>query len=119
MRVRNWTISLAALSLAGTAAAQSASGPIRPQAIRQDVRILSSDAFAGRAPGERGEEKTLAHLRAEFQKAGLEPGGAGGSSVVYALGRQVADIDRWPSWRSTKDAAEFAGERAKTPALRR
>lgn len=35
---------------------------------------LSSDAFEGRAPGTAGEEKTIALLQAEFQKAGLKPG---------------------------------------------
>jgi Zn-dependent M28 family amino/carboxypeptidase len=40
-------------------------------------------------------------------------------AVVYALGRRVADSDRWPGWRSTKEAAEFAAERAKSAASRR
>jgi Zn-dependent M28 family amino/carboxypeptidase len=40
-------------------------------------------------------------------------------AVVYALGRRVADSGRWPDWRSTPDAAEFAAERAKTAASRR
>lgn len=48
-------------------------------AIREDVRILSSDAFQGRGPGERGETMTLAYLKAQFEAAGLSPGGPNGS----------------------------------------
>ncbi|WP_179640882.1 M28 family peptidase [Sphingomonas guangdongensis] len=66
---------LAAL-LAAPAAAQS---PIRADAIRADVRTLSSDAFEGRGPGTRGETRTLEHLRRAFAAAGLKPGGPNGS----------------------------------------
>jgi len=48
-------------------------------AIREDVRTLSSDAFQGRGPGERGETMTLAYLRGQFEAAGLAPGGPNGS----------------------------------------
>lgn len=77
--MRKWILSLVAVSLSVIASAQPVTNPIRPAAIREDVRILSSDAFAGRGPGERGEQMTLAHLRAEFRKAGLRPGGPNGS----------------------------------------
>jgi Zn-dependent M28 family amino/carboxypeptidase len=40
---------------------------------------LSSDAFQGRGPGERGETMTLAYLRSQFEAAGLVPGGPNGS----------------------------------------
>ncbi len=48
-------------------------------AIREDVRILSSESFQGRGPGERGETMTLAYLKAQFEAAGLSPGGPNGS----------------------------------------
>ena len=43
--------------------------------ITADVRILSSDEFAGRAPASEGETLTIAHLVAQLKSAGLEPGG--------------------------------------------
>lgn len=42
--------------------------------LSQGVQILSSDAFEGRFPASPGEEKTIAFLKEEFEKAGLEPG---------------------------------------------
>jgi Zn-dependent M28 family amino/carboxypeptidase len=69
----------AALLLAAPAAAQVDPSPIQADAIREDVRTLSSDAFQGRGPGERGETLTLAHLRQQFEAAGLKPGGPDGS----------------------------------------
>ncbi len=76
--MRRWA--LLAAAMAPQAAAQTAPpSPVQAEAIREDVRILSSDAFLGRGPGERGETATLAHLRAQFEAAGLQPGGPGGS----------------------------------------
>ncbi len=69
---------VAMLLLPALASAQAPS-PIQPAAIREDVRILSSDAFQGRGPGERGETATLAYLRDQFEAAGLSPGGPNGS----------------------------------------
>jgi len=43
--------------------------------ITEDVRILASDDFAGRAPATAGEEKTVEYLISRLQEAGLEPGG--------------------------------------------
>ncbi|MFP7723865.1 M28 family metallopeptidase [Lysobacter sp. A3-1-A15] len=42
--------------------------------FRSHVRTLSSDEFAGRAPGSIGEEKTVEYLTAQFQRLGLKPG---------------------------------------------
>ena len=38
------------------------------------VKLLSSDAFGGRAPGTDGEQKTADYLVAQFQRLGLQPG---------------------------------------------
>ena len=43
--------------------------------LSQDVKVLSSDAFEGRAPNSAGETKTLDYLIAGFKAAGLQPGG--------------------------------------------
>jgi Zn-dependent M28 family amino/carboxypeptidase len=42
--------------------------------LAHDVQILSSDDFEGRFPASLGEEKTIAFLKEEFEKVGLEPG---------------------------------------------
>ncbi|HXT71080.1 MAG TPA: M28 family metallopeptidase [Vicinamibacterales bacterium] len=48
-------------------------------AILVDIKKLSSDEFAGRAPGSKGEELTIAYLTDQFKAAGLEPGNPDGS----------------------------------------
>ncbi|MDO9487809.1 MAG: M28 family peptidase, partial [Sphingomonadaceae bacterium] len=63
----------AALALAAPATAQ-----ISADRIKADVKILASDDFAGRGPGQIGEEKTIKFLAAQFGKAGLAPGGEKG-----------------------------------------
>ena len=42
--------------------------------LAQDVQTLSSDEYEGRFPASPGEEKTIAFLKEEFEKAGLKPG---------------------------------------------
>jgi hypothetical protein len=64
---------LLSLLLAGASAPA-----ISPAEIKADVRELSSDAFAGRGPGEDGEAATLAYLEAQFAAAGLQPAGENG-----------------------------------------
>jgi Zn-dependent M28 family amino/carboxypeptidase len=66
----------ALLATPGMALAQSAP-PISVETMKTVTKTLSSDAFEGRAPGSAGEEKTLAYLKAQFEKAGLKPGNKG------------------------------------------
>ncbi len=47
--------------------------------MKEMTKVLSSDAFEGRAPGSAGEEKTTAYLVEKFKAAGLAPGGKDGS----------------------------------------
>jgi Zn-dependent M28 family amino/carboxypeptidase len=47
--------------------------------LAEHVRVLSSDAFEGRAPGTAGETKTVAYISEQFRRAGLQPGGPNGS----------------------------------------
>jgi Zn-dependent M28 family amino/carboxypeptidase len=76
------TLALAACdSLPGMASASAAlggsevpAGQISETTMKDAVRILSSDAFEGRAPGTAGEEKTIAFLTERFKAAGLKPG---------------------------------------------
>ncbi len=65
------------LTLAASALAQTAPAPVSIETVKEATRVLSSDAFEGRAPGTPGEEKTLAYLAEQFAKAGLKPGNKG------------------------------------------
>ena len=47
--------------------------------IATSVQTLASDFFEGRAPGTRGEERTVGYLIGAFEALGLEPGGKAGS----------------------------------------
>ena len=62
-----------ALAIGGTAAAQTAQFDV--SRLSEHIRILSSDAYEGRAPNSAGETKTVAYLVDQFTKAGLQPGG--------------------------------------------
>ena len=76
---------LAALAAAGCttvpasepAAAGIAPGQLSEATMKEVTRTLSLDEFEGRAPGTPGEEKTLAYLVDQFERAGLQPGNAG------------------------------------------
>ena len=65
--------------------ARGASGPLRdPPAtatpavdeatLKEDTRVLSSDAYEGRKPGTPAEAKTIAFIAEQMEKAGLKPG---------------------------------------------
>jgi len=58
--------------------ATAGSAPIDPARLSDIVRVLASDEFEGRAPGTRGEDKTVAYLSREFAALGLQPGGENG-----------------------------------------
>ena len=78
---------LAAVSFA------AAPPPISADRIKADVATLSSDAFGGRGPGEPGDAKTVAFLQESMAKAGLKPGGPGGSWVQPV---PLVRLDRMP-----------------------
>jgi Zn-dependent M28 family amino/carboxypeptidase len=67
------------LSLATSFAIAQTTAPISKQRLREDVRILSSDEFQGRGPGQAGDAKTVAYLAKQFAAAGLRAGGRDGS----------------------------------------
>lgn len=52
---------------------------IKAGRIKEHVRVLSSDEFAGRGPTQVGEPKTIDYLARQFAAAGLQPGGENGS----------------------------------------
>ncbi len=78
---RRNTACLAALLAATIALPVSAQVATDPARIEQSVRTLASDLFEGRAPGTRGEDRTIGYLVARFQALGLEPAGPDGGWV--------------------------------------
>jgi Zn-dependent M28 family amino/carboxypeptidase len=68
---------LAALGGCVTASGQPAGPALSAETLQRVTRTLSSDEFEGRAPGTPGEERTIAFLAGEFQRAGLRPGNGG------------------------------------------
>jgi Zn-dependent M28 family amino/carboxypeptidase len=81
------------LPLVFAAAAAQAPVVISADRIREDVRVLASDAFEGRGPGEAGEQKTVDYLTRAFAAAGLEPGGVDGTWVQKV---PLVRLDRSP-----------------------
>jgi Zn-dependent M28 family amino/carboxypeptidase len=68
-----------AASLGGcvTAPAGPAEPAISTETLQRVTQTLSSDEFEGRAPGTPGEERTIAFIAREFERAGLQPGNRG------------------------------------------
>ncbi|MGH8122024.1 MAG: M28 family metallopeptidase, partial [Rudaea sp.] len=65
-----------AIALSISSAAFSAYAPtFDPRRLSDEDKILSSDAFEGRAPVTAGETKTLAYVIGQMKAAGLQPGG--------------------------------------------
>jgi Zn-dependent M28 family amino/carboxypeptidase len=53
--------------------------PIDIDAMLAHTKTLSSDEFEGRAPGTKGEERSVAYLSDQFRKVGLKPGNTDGT----------------------------------------
>jgi Zn-dependent M28 family amino/carboxypeptidase len=99
---------IAAFCFALSAAPVVAKSPIDWQIIRDNTQILSSDAFEGRAPATPGEEKTIAHLIAAFQKAGLQPGNNGSWTQDVPVVEMETDPSATLTLRDTKNAAPLS-----------
>ncbi|WP_423140651.1 M20/M25/M40 family metallo-hydrolase [Parablastomonas sp. CN1-191] len=72
---------VAALTVPAVAQDRPAAVPIDTARLTETVRTLASDTFEGRAPGTRGEDRTIGYLIARLQGLGLEPGGKDGAWV--------------------------------------
>jgi Zn-dependent M28 family amino/carboxypeptidase len=96
------------------------------KAVLEHTKVLSSDAFEGRAPGTKGEDLTVAYLTEQLRKIGLRPGNPDGTWVqtVPLVGTTVqgspsltfrkGTAERTLAWRDdyvawTKRVAERAG----------
>lgn len=78
------------LSVLLTAATALAAPPeIDVERLSDNIRILSSDEFEGRAPATPGEEKTVEFLIERFTAAGLEPGAGDGSWTQEVTLRRI------------------------------
>ncbi len=62
----------------GAADLERAAATIDTAGLAYGVRILSSDTYAGRAPGSKGEDYTIKFLTDQFALAGLAPGNPAG-----------------------------------------
>ena len=69
-------LSSATLLLAGTAPLAAQSPMFDTARLSNHVQTLGSDAFEGRAPATRAEQKTVDYLVTQFKAAGVQPGGA-------------------------------------------
>jgi Zn-dependent M28 family amino/carboxypeptidase len=76
------------------AAVQSISG----ERMLQDIRMLSSDEYQGRAPGSKGEELTTRYLQDQFREISLEPGNPNGA---YLQSVPLVGITADPGMRLT------------------
>lgn len=65
---------------------------IDTERLSDNIRILSSDEFEGRAPATPGEDRTVEFLIARFKEAGLEPG-AGDKSWTQDVTLRRIEID--------------------------
>jgi Zn-dependent M28 family amino/carboxypeptidase len=95
MRVRAFAVALIVAGVAGCSGPRTADpAAATPQdqripigqlpdidtdAVLAHTRILSSDAFEGRAPGSKGEQLTVDYLVDQFKNIGLEPGNTDGT----------------------------------------
>jgi Zn-dependent M28 family amino/carboxypeptidase len=69
---------LIAASLFSAPAAFAAVPDFSPPRVSQDVKVLASDAFEGRAPASPAEARVIAYITGQMKAAGLKPGGPGG-----------------------------------------
>ncbi len=63
----------------GNPAAETAMQAITDEYMREILAEISSDAYEGRGPGTRGDEKARQYLAGRMEELGLEPGGIDGS----------------------------------------
>ena len=77
---------------------------ITAEVLEKHISTLASDEFEGRAPGTKGEAKTIEYLTESFAAAGLKPGNPDGTWIQKAtmLGvtselraQLLTDDERW------------------------
>ena len=72
-------LALGALLAATLAAEQPTWNQINPSRFLENIRVLSSDEYEGRAPATKGETLATAYIEDQFKKVGLKPGNPDGT----------------------------------------
>ena len=65
---------------------------INAERLTENVKILASDEFEGRAPGTAGDKKTIEFLKQKFKELGLKPG----NGDSYFQGVKMVEITASP-----------------------
>ncbi len=76
--------SVAGVALGQSAQVRAAEAVMTPEFLLGPIKELSSDAYAGRAPGTEGETKSVAYLIAQCKAIGLKPGNPDGGWTQMA-----------------------------------
>ncbi|MBV8466183.1 MAG: M28 family peptidase [Burkholderiales bacterium] len=74
-------LTVAAVLACQAEAADAPPAPISPDKLMEHIKVLSSDAYEGRAPGTPGEAATVRYVTDRFREYGLKPGNPDGSYV--------------------------------------
>jgi len=90
------------------ACASDASPSFSVDQLKRDTRILSSDAFEGRAPLSAGEDKAIAYIGAAMHAAGLKPGAHGSFLQAVPLVQTETLADPTPRFEVTGNARTVA-----------
>jgi Zn-dependent M28 family amino/carboxypeptidase len=80
-----------------------------PNAIRADVRFLSSDLLEGRGPGTHGDAVAMEYIAAQFEAAGLKPGGDNGTYYQKVALLGITTVPDKTLVAFTKGGATVAG----------
>jgi Zn-dependent M28 family amino/carboxypeptidase len=70
---------LALVAAPGSSAEQTAESAINSKQFLEDIKVLASDKFEGRAPASEGEKLTVSFLQKRFKEIGLLPGNPDGT----------------------------------------
>jgi Zn-dependent M28 family amino/carboxypeptidase len=100
---RNETTPAGQAAAIGNATAQSDQVPlsalpkIDQNAILAHIKVLSSDEFEGRAPGTKGEDRSVSYIEDQFKKLNLKPGNPDGTytqkvPLVGILGAELKPL---------------------------
>ncbi len=109
-------VPLVAQKSAAKSEAAAVPGPVErgleafdPNAIRADVRFLSSDLLEGRGPGTRGGAIAMEYIASEFEAAGLKPAGDNGTYYQRVALLGITTVPDKTSLTFTRDGATVAG----------
>lgn len=81
---------------------------ITAEDLKEDIAILASDEFEGRAPASKGETLTIEHLKKEFQALGLKPGNGDNFLQAVPMIKITADSSAVLSVKGKSAATAFS-----------